>query len=246
MTAKRTHFGFQDVAWEEKSTMVRGVFERVASRYDLMNDVMSLGMHRLWKDRFVGSIRAGKDSTFLDVAGGTGDIASRIAARFNAPVIVCDINAAMLNEGRDRMIDRADKGDYRYVCGNAETVPLPDQSVNVYTIAFGIRNVTDIQKALNEAYHVLKPGGQFLCLEFSPEVSAFLKPIYDTYSFHLLPRFGEWIAKDRESYQYLAESIRQFPAPKRFASMIEEAGFSRVKYEALSGGICCIHQGVRL
>lgn len=246
MTTERTHFGYKDVAWNEKAGMVRGVFERVATRYDLMNDVMSFGMHRLWKQRFVGCVRANASSAFLDVAGGTGDIAMRLKDRFHAPVIVCDINAAMLEAGRDRMIDRNRGEGLHYVCGNAESLPLPDRSVDVYTIAFGIRNVTDIPKALNEAYRVLKPGGQFLCLEFTPEVHPLLKPVYDTYSFSLLPKFGEWIAKDRESYQYLSESIRRFPAPKRFEGMITEAGFARAKYDTLSGGICAIHQGVRI
>ena len=246
MQDQRTHFGYRDVEWDEKSTLVRGVFERVASRYDIMNDVMSMGMHRVWKHRFVSCVRATDTSVFLDVAGGTGDIALRLKERFRAPVIVCDINAAMLNEGRDRMIDKGQSDGMRYVCANAESLPVPGRSVDVYTIAFGIRNVTDIPKALSEAFRVLKPGGQFLCLEFSPEVTPSLKALYDTYSFTLLPRFGEWIAKDRESYQYLAESIRRFPAPARFAQMISDAGLSRVKYDKLSGGICAIHQGVRI
>lgn len=246
MSEQRTHFGYQNVAWDDKSGMVRGVFERVASKYDIMNDVMSLGMHRLWKERFVGCVRGSSTSVFLDVAGGTGDISLRLKKRFNAPVIVADINAAMLNEGRDRMVDKGVSDGLRHLCANAESLPLPDHSVDIYTIAFGIRNVTDIPKALREAYRVLKPGGQFLCLEFTPEIHPLLKPIYDTYSFTLLPMFGEWIAKDRESYQYLAESIRRFPAPQSFAQMISDAGFSRVKYETLSGGICAIHQGVRI
>ncbi len=246
MTQERTHFGYRDVAWEDKSTLVRGVFERVASRYDIMNDVMSLGMHRLWKQRFVACARGNAKSVFLDVAGGTGDIALRIRERFNAPVMVCDINAAMLNEGRARMIDTGQADGLRHVCGNAESLPIPSASVDVYTIAFGIRNVTDIPQALREAYRVLKPGGQFLCLEFSPEILPALKPVYDMYSFSLLPRFGQWIAKDRDSYQYLAESIRRFPAPSVFESMIKDAGFTRTKYEKLSGGICAIHMGVRI
>lgn len=246
MESQRTHFGYSDVAWNEKSTLVRGVFERVASRYDMMNDVMSAGMHRVWKKRFVSLVRANANSVFLDVAGGTGDIALRLKERFSAPVYVCDINAAMLNEGRDRMIDTGKAEGLRHVCGNAESLPIPDASVDVYTIAFGIRNVTDIPKALREAYRVLKPGGQFLCLEFSPEVIAPLRRLYDVYSFTLLPQFGEWIAKDRASYQYLAESIRRFPTPAAFSAMIAEAGFERVRHEALSGGICAIHQGVRI
>jgi len=243
---RHTHFGFKDVAWEEKQDLVRGVFTRVASRYDLMNDVMSFGMHRLWKNSFVGRVRANAHSRFLDVAGGTGDIAERLQARFHAPVTVCDINAAMLSEGRDRLFDKGRGAGFTYVCGNAESLPFPDASADVYTIAFGIRNVTDIQQALHEAYRVLAPGGQFLCLEFSPSVSPALKPVYDAYSFHLLPRFGEWIARDRDSYQYLAESIRKFPAPMVFARMMETAGFSRIKATALSGGICYIHEGWRL
>ena len=173
-------------------------------------------------------------------------IAERLQARFHAPVTVCDINAAMLSEGRDRLFDKGRGAGFTYVCGNAESLPFPDASADVYTIAFGIRNVTDIQQALHEAYRVLAPGGQFLCLEFSPSVSPALKPVYDAYSFHLLPRFGEWIARDRDSYQYLAESIRKFPAPMVFARMMETAGFSRIKATALSGGICYIHEGWRL
>lgn len=246
MDSQQTHFGYRDVAWDEKQGLVRGVFERVASRYDIMNDVMSMGMHRLWKQRFVSCVRGSAQSVFLDVAGGTGDIALRLKERFSAPVIVCDINAAMLNAGRDRMIDKGQGGGMRYLCANAESLPLPDRSVDIYTIAFGIRNVTDIPKALAEAYRVLKPGGQFLCLEFTPDIAPALKPVYDAYSFHLLPRFGEWIAKDRDSYQYLAESIRKFPATQRFADMMHIAGFERVKFEKLSGGICAIHQGVRI
>lgn len=242
MAERNTHFGFKDVAWEEKQSLVRGVFDRVASRYDLMNDVMSLGMHRLWKDRYVGMIRAGREARFLDVAGGTGDIAMRIHKRFGADVAVCDINAAMLSEGRDRLFDKGYGDAFTYICGNAESLPFEDSSRDVYTIAFGIRNVTDVPAALAEAYRVLAPGGQFLCLEFSPEVTPALKPVYDTYSFKLLPRFGEWIAKDRESYQYLAESIRRFPSPRRFVQMIQAAGFSRVKATPLSGGICYIHE----
>lgn len=246
MEQRNTHFGFKDVAWDEKQTLVRGVFERVASRYDLMNDVMSLGMHRVWKDRFVGNVRAHAQSRFLDVAGGTGDIALRLNKRFGAPVLVCDINAAMLGEGRDRLFDKGQSGALDFVCGNAEALPFNDASMDVYTIAFGIRNVTDIPKALREAHRVLAPGGQFLCLEFSPAVTPALKPVYDAYSFHLLPWFGEHIAKDRDSYQYLAESIRRFPSPPIFSRMIEEAGFARVKSTPLSGGICSIHEGWRL
>ena len=247
MTQQRqTHFGFKDVAWEEKAPLVRGVFDRVAGRYDLMNDAMSLGMHRLWKNLFVGKVRASATSRFLDVAGGTGDIAERLHTRFGAPVTICDINAAMLSEGRDRLFDKGASDPFTYICGNAESLPFPTASADVYTIAFGIRNVTDIESALREAHRVLAPGGQFLCLEFSPQVTPLLQPIYDAYSFHLLPRLGEWIARDRESYQYLAESIRQFPAPEKFARMIETAGFSRVKYTPLSGGICCIHEGWRI
>lgn len=246
MTQERTHFGFRDVEWSEKSGLVRGVFERVAARYDIMNDVMSLGLHRLWKQHFVANIRGSEHSVCLDVAGGTGDIARKLQGRFGCPVMVCDINAAMLFEGRARTIDRGDASELRHVCSNAELLPLPDKSVDIYTIAFGIRNVTDIPKALSEAYRVLKHGGQFWCLEFSPNVAPALQKIYDAYSFTLLPKLGEWIAQDRESYQYLAESIRRFPAPAVFEKMIADAGFSRTKCESLSAGICTIHHGVKL
>lgn len=246
MSENTTHFGYKNVAWDEKSSLVRGVFERVAGRYDLMNDVMSFGMHRLWKDRFVRQVRANKNSRCLDVAGGTGDIAVRIKSRFGADVTLCDINAAMLKEGRARSIDNAHKNGLTWICANAESLPFPDNSQDVYTIAFGIRNVTDIPAALAETSRVLEFGGQFLCLEFSPDVSPLLKPIYDAYSFSLLPKMGQWIAGDRDSYQYLAESIRQFPSQKHFCEMMQHAGLSRVKATPLSGGICTIFEGVKL
>lgn len=246
MSENTTHFGYKNVAWEEKSSLVRGVFERVAGRYDLMNDVMSFGMHRLWKDRFVRQVRANKNSRCLDVAGGTGDIAVRIKSRLGADVTLCDINAAMLKEGRNRSVDNANEHGLLWTCGNAELLPFSSNSQDVYTIAFGIRNVTDIPAALSEAVRVLDYGGQFLCLEFSPDVSPILKPIYDVYSFSLLPKLGQWIAGDRDSYQYLAESIRQFPSQKRFCDLMQQVGLSRVHTTPLSGGICTIFEGVKL
>lgn len=243
--AKTTHFGYESVGWDEKTQRVRGVFNSVASRYDVMNDVMSLGMHRLWKRDFAGSLNLQNGMKVLDLAGGTGDIAFLMQRAASIDVTVCDINEMMLREGRDRAIDRNITGP-EWLCGNAESLPFADGSFDRCTIAFGIRNVTDIPAALKEIQRVLKPGGRFACLEFSHPTVPVLKPVYERYSFDLIPRFGEWIAKDRESYQYLIESIRQFPNQKRFASMIEAAGLTQVKWRNLTGGIVAIHSGWKI
>lgn len=248
-----THFGFRNVNVAEKAGLVRGVFDAVASRYDVMNDAMSAGMHRVWKNAFVAQLDPRPGMRLLDVAGGTGDIAFRALERANqrtsakapAEVIVCDINHNMLKVGRERAAERRLPHQLQWVCGDAERLPVPDHSMNAYTIAFGIRNVTNVQNALNEAYRVLKPGGRFMCLEFSRVALPALEKLYDAYSFNVIPRLGQLIAGDRESYQYLVESIRRFPDQARFLKMIEKAGFSKATYQNLTGGVVAIHSGWR-
>jgi demethylmenaquinone methyltransferase / 2-methoxy-6-polyprenyl-1,4-benzoquinol methylase len=241
-----THFGFRDVPENQKASMVREVFDTVASKYDLMNDLMSGGVHRLWKDSFINELKPRPGMKLLDVAGGTGDIAFRFLKNGGGAVTVCDINYEMLYVGRDRAADHGILQNINWTVGDAQKLPLPDQSVDAYTIAFGIRNVTRITEALSEAYRVLRPGGKFQCLEFSKVVVPGFDKLYDTYSFKLLPEIGRMIAGNREAYQYLAESIRQFPDQETFASMIRDAGFERVKYRNLSGGIAAIHSGWRV
>lgn len=241
-----THFGYRRVSAEAKQRLVGGVFSSVAGNYDLMNDLMSGGLHRLWKNAFVAKVHAGPGAAILDLAGGTGDIAVRLKQRTGAGVTVCDINADMLRAGIDRQFDAGESGGLRWVCGNAEHLPVADQSLDVITIAFGLRNVTNIQQALNDAYRALKPGGQFLCLEFSKVSLPLLAKIYDAYSFHVIPKIGEFVAKDKASYQYLVESIRQFPPQRELSAMMERAGFSRVTYDNLTFGTVAIHQGWRV
>lgn len=248
-----THFGFKDVKEAEKQSLVRGVFDSVAEKYDIMNDVMSGGLHRLWKNDLIRDLRPKPGMHLLDVAGGTGDIAFRFlkAAQSDehatpAKVTICDINHNMLKAGRARALDKGEFAPVDWITGNAEMLPLPDCSVDAYTIAFGIRNVTHIDIALKEAYRVLKPGGRFMCLEFSKVDLPLLKQIYDVYSFHLIPHFGEMITGDKDSYQYLVESIRKFPTQEKFKGMIEHAGFKRTSYRNLSGGIVAIHSGWRI
>lgn len=241
-------FGFSDIPAAEKTRRVRGVFDSVAGRYDLMNDLMSGGVHRLWKDSFVAGIAPRTGQVCLDVAGGTGDIAFRVA-REGADVVICDININMLSVGRDRAFDRGHvnlDGSLRWVCGAAEAIPLPDRSVDHYTIAFGLRNVTDIPAALAEARRVLRPGGRFHCLEFSHVRFAPLRRAYDTYSFGVLPRLGALVAQDAESYRYLAESIRRFPDQESLLTLMQDAGLHRGRYRNLSGGIAAIHSAWRL
>lgn len=239
-------FGFRTVGAGEKQGMVRGVFSSVAESYDIMNDLMSGGMHRLWKNDFVRCVQAGPAAAILDLAGGTGDIAVRLRERTGADVTVCDINADMLRVGQDRQIDRGKAQGLRWVCGNAETLPVPDSSLDVITIAFGLRNVTNIQQALNDAYRALKPGGQWLCLEFSKVTNPVMAKMYDAYSFHAIPKIGQLVAKDRDSYQYLVESIRMFPAQEALLDMMKKAGFERVKYTNLTFGTVAIHQGWKI
>lgn len=240
-------FGTKRVKADDKAAMVRGVFDSVADNYDIMNDVMSGGVHRLWKDRLIRMIRPKAGLTYLDVAGGTGDIAFRIrkAAGPTANITVCDINAEMLRVGRDRALNKGWVNDFEWVTGNAETLPIPDNSVDVYTIAFGLRNITRIDNALADAFRVLKPGGRFFCLEFSRVEDPVLGPLYDRYSSMLIPRMGQLIAKDRESYQYLIESIRKFPPQRELVRRMKQVGFGAAKFTNLSFGIAAIHQGLK-
>lgn len=248
-----THFGFQTVNLDDKAGMVRGVFDSVASRYDVMNDVMSGGLHRLWKKSLIDSLRPRPGMHLLDVAGGTGDIALRFLEALpegsGARVSIVDINHAMLAHGQDKALDRGYLGGILdgidWVCGDAENLPVPDASVDAYTIAFGIRNVSRIDKALSEARRVLRPGGHFLCLEFSKPAEA-LEDIYNWYSFNVIPRMGDAVAGDGEAYQYLVESIQKFPDQETFADMIADAGFSKVSHRDLSGGVAAIHSAWRI
>lgn len=251
-TAKQTtHFGFEQVELEQKQHRVRGVFDSVANKYDVMNDVMSGGLHRLWKNHFVSQLPLRDSVTLLDLAGGTGDISFRYLKRaeeadMNIKVIISDINPSMLAEGKKRALDENIPGDIEWQEMNAENIPLGDNSVDVATIAFGIRNVTHIDKALAEVYRVLKVGSPFYCLEFSPVDTPIIKELYDAYSFNVIPRFGQMITGDRDSYQYLVESIRQFPSAKTFEQMFAKAGFERTGYEALTGGVVAIHRGWKI
>lgn len=226
--------------------MVRGVFDNVASRYDLMNDLMSMGVHRLWKSVFIKRLNPQPGMKLIDVGGGTGDIAFKFLKSGGGEVCVCDINDEMLNVGRDRSIDQGILKGIKWMNGDAENLPVPDNSFDAYTTAFCIRNVTHIEKALKEAHRVLKPGGHFLCLEFSHVVLPLLENLYDGYSFKLLPWLGKVVAQDEDSYRYLAESIRQFPDQETFAAMIDEAGLEQVTYDNLSGGIAAIHSAWRI
>jgi len=249
--APTTHFGFQDVALEDKQDLVNGVFQSVAQRYDLMNDLMSGGLHRVWKNAMVTTLNPPRgDAPFalLDVAGGTGDIAFRAAeaSGYGFQATVCDINPNMLSVGRERAVKRHLDGQVSFVEGNAETLPFPDRHFDAYTIAFGIRNVPRIDTALGEAFRVLKPGGRFLCLEFSTVDVPGLDRLYDLFSFKVIPPLGRAVTGDAASYQYLVESIRRFPKPNPFAEMVRAAGFSRVSWQSLSGGIVALHSGWRL
>jgi ubiquinone/menaquinone biosynthesis methyltransferase len=243
---KTAQFGYRTVDADAKVGMVRDVFSSVAGSYDIMNDLMSGGMHRLWKNDFVRRVNVGKNAAILDLAGGTGDIAVRLKARTGAHITICDINHEMLKAGKARQFDAGESKGLHWVCGNAEHLPVPDNSLDIITIAFGLRNVTDIPQALRDAHRALKPGGQFLCLEFSKVTVPMMAKIYDSYSFHVIPKIGEVVAKDRGSYQYLVESIRMFPKQEELAAMMKTAGFERVKYDNLTMGVVAIHQGWKI
>ena len=239
-----TEFGTKDVTPEEKTNLVLGVFDSVASRYDIMNDVMSGGIHRIWKDKFVAQVKPRAGQKILDVAGGTGDIAFRMYKRTGgeAEITVSDINESMLAVGEDRAYDRAITKNMQWVPANAEQLPFNDNEFDIYTIAFGLRNVTHIDNAIKEAARVLKPGGKFYCLEFSHVDNPIVKKIYDGYSDHLIPKFGEIVAKDRESYQYLVESIRKFPRRELLKKRLLDAGFSQSSYTTMTFGVVAIHE----
>ncbi len=251
MSSKNNNnFGFEKVTSEEKRILVDGVFSDVAGKYDLMNDVMSLGVHRLWKDEFCRMI-PNLNSTILDVAGGTGDIAFRLkdnAKKQNRDprIVVCDINYDMLTVCKNRAINRNILHKLDLVVGDAEKLPFPDNSFDYYIIAFGIRNMLSLEKTLAEAYRVLKPTGKFLCLEFSKIQNDFIRPLYDFYSFKLIPSIGGYVANNRDAYKYLAESIKLFPDQETFKTIVQDAGFSDVRYKNLTFGVAAIHYGFKI
>ena len=257
MEKDKTHFGFKNVNREEKVGLVKEIFSGVAKKYDLMNDLMSAGVHRLWKNKMVEEVSSCKSKVesqnlirVIDLAGGTGDIAFRIAKKFREEnlkfeIDVVDINQEMLDVGKERAVDLNLFSDLKFTCCDGEKLSFADESFDFFTIAFGIRNFTNIDKALLEAYRVLKPGGKFICLEFSRVNDYFLQKIYDAYSFKVIPKIGELILKDRSSYQYLVESIRKFPSQEEFRKMIEVAGFENVAYKNLSFGAAAIHVGMK-
>ncbi len=244
---KTTHFGARTVREDEKAGLVHGVFTNVASKYDVMNDVMSVGIHRIWKDAMMDWLAPRPGQRLLDVAGGTGDISFRFLRRApSANAVVLDMTESMLVEGRKRA-EAASLADHLdWVTGDAMALPFEDSTFDVYTISFGIRNVTRIADALSEAYRVLKPGGRLMVLEFSQLPNAGLQKAYDLYSYNVIPRMGQLIAGDRDSYQYLVESIRRFPDQDTFAAMIRDVGFENVKYRNLSMGIAALHSGWKI
>ena len=247
MDEQTTHFGFRDVPVGDKKKLVGEVFSSVARQYDLMNDLMSLGIHRVWKRYFVGTSGVKRGDRVLDLAGGTGDIAALLHERVGegGSVVLGDINAQMLGVGRDRLTDRGLVRGLEYVQLNAEALPFPDRSFDLVTIAFGLRNVTDKQKALGEMHRVLKVGGRALVLEFSQVKPEWFRPVYDFHSFQVLPRLGRLFAGDADSYRYLAESIRKHPPQDELQAMMQAAGFDRCSHRNLSAGICAIHSGYR-
>jgi demethylmenaquinone methyltransferase/2-methoxy-6-polyprenyl-1,4-benzoquinol methylase len=252
-TSAAVDFGAHRVPEREKASLVRAVFDSVAPRYDLMNDLMSGGIHRSWKAEMVAWLKPRPGQVLLDVAGGTGDIAlralPRLAAAQVAPVrsiLVCDTSEGMLDVGRARALDQGTLTGIEWVCADAEQLPVADQSVDLYTIAFGLRNVTRIDVALAEARRTLKPGGRFLCLEFTPEITPLLQPLYDLYSFQIVPLLGWIVTGDREAYTYLVESIRRFPRQSELCEMIVRAGLDQVRFRNLTGGVAALHSAWRL
>jgi demethylmenaquinone methyltransferase / 2-methoxy-6-polyprenyl-1,4-benzoquinol methylase len=250
MTAKdpTVDFGFEQVPWREKARRVRSVFSSVAGKYDLMNDLMSFGVHRLWKQFALSITGLRPGQCALDVAGGTGDLAVGLARQVGkgGRVVLSDINLEMLETGRDRLIDEGLVGNVDCLLADAERLPFADDTFDCITIGFGLRNVTDKAAALASMYRVLKPAGQLLVLEFSKPVAPALKPVYDAYSFNVLPRIGKWVAKDEASYRYLAESIRMHPDQETLLAMLKGAGFGEARYHNLTGGIVALHRGYKL
>jgi len=247
MSEKTTHFGYEEVPESEKAGRVRGVFGSVASKYDVMNDAMSLGIHRVWKDAMMDWLAPRPGQRLLDVAGGTGDIAFRFLRRAgHGHATVLDLTEAMLAEGRKRAEAEAMSGSLDWVAGDAMALPFADNSFDVYTISFGIRNVTRPEAALDEAFRVLRPGGRLMVLEFSQIPNDLMQKVYDLYSFNIIPRLGQAIANDRDSYQYLVESIRRFPDQETFLGMVQGAGFGNAKYRNLSMGIAALHSGWKI
>ena len=242
-----THFGFETVPESEKAGRVQGVFGSVASKYDIMNDAMSMGIHRIWKDAMMDWLAPRPGQRLLDVAGGTGDISFRFLKRAGSGhATVCDLTEPMLVEGRKRAEADQMAASLDWVVGDAMALPFEDNTFDVYTISFGIRNVTRPQEALNEAYRVLKPGGRLMVLEFSQIPNQLMQKVYDLYSFNIIPRMGQLIADDRDSYQYLVESIRKFPDQDTFLDMVRKAGFANAKYRNLTMGIACLHSGWKI
>lgn len=243
-----TDFGFQKVEEKLKGALVQGVFSKVATKYDLMNDIMSGGLHRLWKRTFVGMLPIHDHDHILDLAGGTGDIAFKIVNEhgyLNPHVTLCDLTPNMIEVGQKRAIDRGYVRPLSWVVGNAESLPFQENSFDGATISFGLRNCTHLDKVIEEAFRVLKPGGFFYCLEFSKPVLSVLEKAYDLYSFHLIPKMGKFVAGDEASYQYLIESIRRFPDQPSLCQLLVQGGFERVSYKNLSGGIVAIHYGFK-
>jgi demethylmenaquinone methyltransferase/2-methoxy-6-polyprenyl-1,4-benzoquinol methylase len=247
MSEKTTHFGFETVPEAEKAGRVRGVFGSVASKYDVMNDAMSLGIHRIWKDAMMDWLAPRPGQKLLDVAGGTGDIAFRFLKRAGeGHATVLDLTEPMLIEGRKRAEAESMAASLDWIVGDAMALPFEDHSFNVYTISFGIRNVTRPIEALREAFRVLKPGGRLMVLEFSQIPNEMMQKVYDLYSFNIIPKLGQMIAGDRDSYQYLVESIRQFPDQETFLAMLREAGFENAKYRNLTMGVAALHSGWKI
>ena len=252
-TSGSTNFGFRRVPESEKAPLVRAIFDSVAPRYDLMNDLMSAGTHRWWKAELVASLKPRPGQRLLDVGGGTGDIALRALPRLlpqgedaDVAAVVCDVSEPMLTIGRARALDLGILNGIEWACADAERLPVSDRSFDLYTIGFGLRNVTRIDAALAEARRVLKPGGRFVCLEFTPEITPLLQPLYDLYSFQIVPLLGQIVAGDRDAYAYLVESIRRFPRQSLLAKMIAEAGLDQVKFRNLTGGVAALHSAWRL
>ena len=243
MQNKYTDFGFSRVRSKDKSNLVKKIFENVSGRYDLMNDFMSLGIHRIWKELMLDWLAPRRGQNLIDVAGGTGDIAFNFIkrAKTGANATILDLTESMMIEGKKKTIDLPKESQINWVCGDAMRMPFNNSTFDVYTISFGIRNVTNISKTLSEAYRVLKPGGRLMILEFSSVNNDLISWIYDKYSFNIIPKLGEFVSNDRESYQYLVESIRKFPNQEKFSQMIINEGFKKVKYRNLTFGIAALH-----